>query len=64
MTRQHPLVLRVNLGEFGWDMKLAPVRHHLRAAADGVDRDFAAAGDGKDGFQLGFEEASVTGLGT
>jgi len=62
MTRQHPLVLRVNLGEFGWDMKFAPVRHHLRPAADGVDRHFIAAGDGEDRFQLGFEEAPVAGL--
>jgi hypothetical protein len=62
MTGHHPLVFRVNLGEFGRNVKPAPVRHHFRAAADGVDGNFIAAGDGEDGFQLRFEEAPVAGL--
>jgi len=45
MTGHHPLVFRVNLHEFGRDVRLVAVRHHLRAAADGVDGHFIAVGD-------------------
>ena len=49
MAGQHPLVFGVNLGKFRRNVKLAAVRHHVRAAADGVDGHFIAAGDGEDG---------------
>ena len=63
MAGHHPLVFGMNLGEFGRDVKPAAVRHHVRAAADGVDGHLVAAGDGEDGLQLGFEEAPMAGLG-
>ena len=63
MARHHALVLGMDLGKLGRDVKLAAVRHHVGAAADGVDRDFIAAGDGQDRLQFGFEEAPVAGLG-
>ena len=47
----------------GGTWKLALVRHHVRAAADGVDRDLIAAGDGEHRFQFGFEKTPVAGLG-
>src|SRR5436305_1523142 len=53
----------MNLVEFGRNMKPAPVRHHLRAAANGVDRHLIAAGDGKHRLQFRFEKAPVAGFG-
>ena len=58
-----PLALRVNVGKLGRDVKLALVRHHLGTAADGVDGDLIAAGDGQDGLQFRVEEAPVAGFG-
>ena len=49
--------------EFGRNVKFAAVRHHVRAAADGVDRDLIAAGDGQDGLQFQLEKTPVAGLG-
>ena len=63
MARQHPLVLGVDFGKFGRNVKLAAVRHHVGTAADGVDRDLIAAGDGQDRLQLRFEKAPVAGFG-
>ena len=63
VTGQHPLVFGVNFSEFGRHVKLAPVRNHIRTAAEGVDRDLIAAGDGEDGLQFGFEKTPVAGFG-
>ena len=63
MAGHHSLASGMDVGEFGRDVKFASVRHHLRAAADGVDGHFIAAGDGEHGFQLGLEEAPMAGLG-
>jgi hypothetical protein len=43
--------------------KSAAVRHHVRAAADGVDGHFMAAGDGEDRLQIRFEKAPMASLG-
>ena len=63
VTGHHPLAFGMNFSEFGRHVKFAPVRHHVRAAADGIDGDFIAAGDGEDRLQLGFEKAPVAGFG-
>ena len=63
MARHHPLIPGVHLGELRRDVKPAPVRHHVRPAADGVDRDLIAAGDGQDRVELCFEKATMAGLG-
>jgi hypothetical protein len=44
-------------------VKLAFVRHHLGAAADGLDGDFVTAGDGQRGLQFRVEVAPVAGFG-
>src|SRR5215216_461543 len=53
----------MNLRKLGRDVKLAFVRHDLGTAADGLDGDFIAAGDGQDGLQFCIEVAPVAGLG-
>ena len=63
MAGHHALALGMHLDEFGRDVKLALVGHHVRAAADGVDRDLVAAFDGQHRLQPGFEEAPMAGLG-
>jgi hypothetical protein len=44
-------------------VKLAFIRHHLGAAADGLDGDFVTAGDGQRGLQFRVEVAPVAGFG-
>ena len=63
MPGHHPLAFGVNLVEFGRDMKLLPVRHHIRAAADGVDGHFIAALDGEGRLQFRLEKPPMAGLG-
>ena len=63
MAGHHALVLGMDLGKLRRDVKLGPVRHHLGTAADGVDGDFIAAGDGQDRLQFGLEESPVAGCG-
>ena len=63
MALQLPLAFRINLREFGRDVKLVFVRHHLGTAADGLDGDFVTAGDGQRGLQLRVEVAPVAGFG-
>ena len=63
MAGQHPLVPGVNLVHLGRDVKFAAVGQHVRTAADGVDGDLVAAGDGENGLERGLEEAPMTGLG-
>src|SRR5206468_1374609 len=48
MARQHALVPGVDLVEFRGNVEFAAVRHHFRAAADGVYGDVIAAGNGED----------------
>jgi hypothetical protein len=63
VTGHHPLAFGENLVEFGRDMKLLSVRHHIPAAADGVDGHFIAALDGEDRLQFRLEKPPVAGLG-
>src|SRR5829696_2702103 len=53
----------MNLRKLGRDVKLAFVRHDLGTAADGLDGDFIAAGEGQDRLQFRVEVAPVTGFG-
>jgi hypothetical protein len=62
MTLQQPLTFRMNLGEFGRDVKPAPVRHRLRPAAEGVDRDLIAARDRQYRLEPGIKIAPVAGF--
>jgi hypothetical protein len=50
MAGQHPLVLGMHRVAFGRHMKLLAVRQHVRAAGNGIDGDFVAAGDREHGF--------------
>ena len=63
MAGHHPLIPGMNLVEFGRDVKLLSVRHHVRAAADGVDGHLIAALDGEDRLPFRFEKPPVAGLG-
>ena len=64
MAGQHSLGSRMNLEQLRRNVEFALVWQHVRAARDGVDRDFVAAPDRQDGLQLCFEKAPMAGLGT
>jgi hypothetical protein len=63
MARHHPFTLRMDIGEFGRDVKLGTIGQHVRSAADGIDGDLVAAGDRQHRLQLRFEKAPMAGLG-